>query len=48
MHVRLANEDTDGKVEEKFIVQQPGKVLQEVEKARALINDRMQSLDMVD
>ena len=33
MHVSLANEDTDGKVEEQMIVQQPEKVLQEVEKA---------------
>ena len=43
--VVMKNYLTNGDVEEKVIVQEPGKVLQEVEKARALIEDRMLGLD---
>lgn len=43
--VVMKNFLTNGDVEEKVIVQEPGKVLQEVEKARALIQDRMFGFD---
>ena len=43
--VVMRNYLTDGSVEEKVIVQEPGKVLQEVEKAKALIQDRMIGFD---
>lgn len=43
--VVMKNYLTNGDVEEKVIVQEPGKVLQEVEKARALIQDRMFGFD---
>lgn len=36
---------TNGDVEEKVMVQEPGNVLKEVEKARAMIQDRMLGLD---
>ena len=43
--VVMKNYLTNGDVEEKVIVQEPGTVLQEVEKARALIQDRMYGFD---
>lgn len=43
--VVMKNFLTNGDVEEKVIVQEPGKVLQEVEKARALIQDRIFGFD---
>lgn len=43
--VVMKNYLTNGDVEEKVIVQEPGRVLQEVEKARALIQDRMYGFD---
>ena len=39
---------TNGDVEEKVMVQEPGKVLQEVEKARAKIENRQLGLDNLD
>lgn len=43
--VVMKNYLTDGGFEEKVMIQEPGKVLQEVEKAKALIEDRMFGLD---
>ena len=43
--VVIKNWLTNGDGEEKVIIQDPGKVLQEVEKARALIRDRETGLD---
>ena len=43
--VVMKNYLTNGDVEEKVIVQEPGRVLQEVEKARALIQDRVYGFD---
>lgn len=43
--VVMKNYLTNGDVEEKVMVQEPGKVLQEVEKARGLIHDRMLGFD---
>lgn len=43
--VVMKNYLTNGGVEEKVILHEPGKVLQEVEKARALIQDRMFGFD---
>ena len=43
--VVMKNYLTNGDVEEKVIVQEPGRVLEEVEKARALIQDRMYGFD---
>ncbi len=43
--VLMKNYLTNGDVEEKVIVQEPGRVLQEVEKARALIQDRVYGFD---
>ena len=43
--VVIKNWLTNGDSEEKVIIQDPGKVLQEVEKARALIEDRKMGLD---
>ncbi|CAD6570783.1 MAG: hypothetical protein ASARMPREDX12_009171 [Alectoria sarmentosa] len=43
--VVMKNYLTNGDVEEKVMVQEPGKVLQEVEKARALIHDRKFGFD---
>ena len=46
--VILKNLFTDGEIEEKVIIQEPGKVLEEVEKARALIEDRIFGFDQID
>lgn len=43
--VVMKNYLTNGDVEEKVMIQEPGKVLQEVEKARALIHDRLLGFD---
>ena len=43
--VVMKNYLTNGDVEEKVIVQEPGRVLHEVEKARALIQDRVYGFD---
>ena len=43
--VVMKNYLTNGDVEEKVIVQEPGRVLQEVERARALIQDRVYGFD---
>ena len=43
--VIMQNYLTNGEFEEKVITQEPGKVLEEVEKARALIQDRMFGFD---
>ncbi len=43
--VLMKNYLTNGDFEEKVMIQEPGKVLQEVEKARALIHDRMLGFD---
>ncbi|KAL6717404.1 hypothetical protein ACLMJK_005319 [Lecanora helva] len=43
--VTLKNFFTNGETEETVFVQEPGKVLEEVEKARASIEDRMLGLD---
>ena len=45
--VVMKNYLTNGDVEEKVIVQEPGRVLQEVEKARALIQDRVYGFDQI-
>lgn len=46
--VTVRNCFTNGETEDKVIVQEPGKVLQEVEKARASIHDRMVGFDELD
>ena len=43
--VVMQNTYTDGEIEEKVMIQEPGKILEEVEKARALIHDRLLGLD---
>lgn len=43
--VTLKNYLTNGETEEKVIIQEPGKVLQEVQRVRALIEDRMLRFD---
>ena len=43
--VVMKNSLTNGDVEEKVMIQEPGKVLREVEKARALIHDRLLGFD---
>ena len=46
--VVMKNWLTNGNVEDKVMIQEPGKVLQEVEKARALIQDRSFGFDEPD
>lgn len=43
--VALSNVLTNGEVEAKAFVQEPGQVLEEVENARALIENRMYGFD---